>query len=91
MSLVTISDDPLGDFVWREILHVHLQILYGERSYMCTYTFCMERDLTCAPTNFVWREILHVHLQILYGERSYMCTYKFCMERDLTCAPTNSM
>ena len=26
MSLVTISDDPLGEFVWREILHVHLQI-----------------------------------------------------------------
>jgi hypothetical protein len=26
MSLMTVSDDPLDNFVWREILNVHVQI-----------------------------------------------------------------
>jgi len=26
MNLMTISDDPLDNFLWREILYVHLQI-----------------------------------------------------------------
>jgi len=26
MSLMTVSDDPLGNFVWRELLNVNIQI-----------------------------------------------------------------